>query len=368
MGVSMENALRYHIEIDLSKKDSPHAQLIRLTGRNKEVLEVGPATGYVTKVLQQRGCRVSCIENDPEAAQIAAEFSERMIVANVETVDFATAFAEQRFDVVTFGDVLEHLVDPLGVLIRVKEILNEGAYIVASVPNVGHSSVRLALLKGRFEYTEKGLLDRTHLRFFTQDSLANLFNEAGYEVRTWRRIILDPFSTEVEVHEGDYPGWLTEAARSDPQGITYQFVVRAYPLRGARNGRTFSLPPRAPGQNLIEGLRRWDKDIQNEINARDTALADARDRLDETKAELAERDALLVERDRSLQEAHAQLAEISQSLGYRLLQAYRRRMRWLFPKGSRRSTPYRLLGSFARRPAEAEGERGSRRRGRQTKG
>ena len=51
----MENALRYHIEIDLSQKDSPHAQLIRLTGRNKEVLEVGPATGYVTKVLQQRG-------------------------------------------------------------------------------------------------------------------------------------------------------------------------------------------------------------------------------------------------------------------------------------------------------------------------
>jgi 16S rRNA A1518/A1519 N6-dimethyltransferase RsmA/KsgA/DIM1 with predicted DNA glycosylase/AP lyase activity len=65
MGQSMENALRYHIDLDLSQKDSPHAQLIRLTGRNKEVLEVGPATGYVTKVLQQRGCRVFCIESDP---------------------------------------------------------------------------------------------------------------------------------------------------------------------------------------------------------------------------------------------------------------------------------------------------------------
>ena len=116
MGESMENALRYHIEVDLSQENTSHAQLIRLTGRNKQVLEVGPATGYVTKVLQQRGCRVWCIENDAEAAKVAAEFCERMVVANVEAVDFKSTFPEERFDVVTFGDVLEHLVDPMAVL------------------------------------------------------------------------------------------------------------------------------------------------------------------------------------------------------------------------------------------------------------
>ncbi|TMB68236.1 MAG: methyltransferase domain-containing protein [Chloroflexi bacterium] len=362
MSEGMENALRYHIEIDLSQKDSPHAQLIRLTGRNKEVLEVGPATGYVTKVLQQRGCRVSCIENDPQAAQIAAAFSKRMIVADVETVDFASTFPEQRFDVITFGDVLEHLVDPLGVLIRLKEMLNRGGYIVASVPNIGHSSIRLALLKGRFEYTEKGLLDRTHLRFFTQQSLASLFHEAGYDVRTWRRIVLDPFSTEVEVREQDYPVWLSEAARGDAEGITYQYVVRAHPIKEAANGRVFSSFPKPPGRDLVDQLWCWDKDVQKEISVRDAALAEARDRLDATNAKVAERDALLAERDRSLQEVHAQLAEINESLGYRLLQSYRTRIGRLFPKGSRRGTPYRLMGSFVRRAAEARTETVSRRK------
>src|SRR5881396_3893714 len=167
----MENALRYHAQIDLSQKNTSHAQLIRLTGRNKDVLEVGPATGYVTKLLQQRGCRVWCVEIDPDAAKIAAEFCQQMVVDNVETMDLKSTFPQQRFDVVTFGDVLEHLIDPLGVLVRVKEVLKPGGYVVASVPNIAHGSIRLSLLAGRFDYLEKGLLDRTHLRFFTMESL-----------------------------------------------------------------------------------------------------------------------------------------------------------------------------------------------------
>jgi len=112
MGESMENSLRYHIEVDLSQENTSHSQLIRLTGRNKQVLEVGPATGYVTKVLQERGCRVWCIETGPEAAKVAAAFCERTVVANVETIDLMTPFPDERFDVVTFGDVLEHAPAP----------------------------------------------------------------------------------------------------------------------------------------------------------------------------------------------------------------------------------------------------------------
>ena len=291
-----------------------------------------------------------------EAAEVAAEFCERLILGNVETVDFKEAFPKQRFDVVTFGDVLEHLVDPLAVLIRVKDILNERGYIVASVPNIGHSSIRLALLKGRFDYTEKGLLDRTHLRFFTQESLADLFHVAGYDVRTWRRIVLDPFSTEVALQEGDYPAWLTQSARSDPQGIAYQFVIRAYPLTATTNGRAFSATPRDPGRNLIDGLWSWHNEVQEELALRDAALEDARRRLDDTSAKVAERDALIAQRDRSLQESQAQLAEISQSVGYRLLQAYRRRIRWLFPKDSQRGAPYRLLRAVAKRAAQARSD------------
>jgi len=343
---SMENALRYHTDIDLSQKNSSHAQLIRLTGRNKEVLEVGPATGYVTKILQQRGCRVWCIENDPEAANVAAEFCERMVVANVETIDFVSSFPEERFDVVTFGDVLEHLVDPLGVLMRVTDVLKPGGHVIASVPNVAHASIRLSLLGGRFQYLEMGLLDRTHLRFFTEESLANLFHDAGYEVRNWRRVLTDPFATEVQLREEDYPAWLTEAARSDLQALTYQFVVRARPVRSAPNGRSLPSSPNEPGRNLLDGLWRW----QHEVHANEVALARA-------NATLADREALLARRESSLQEVDARLAAINGSLGYKLLEAYRQVVRRLFPPHSWRGSPYRLLVALARRAAESRSTR-----------
>jgi len=361
MGESMENALRYHIEVDLSQENTSHAQLIRLTGRNKQVLEVGPATGYVTKVLQQRGCRVWCIENDAEAAKVAAEYCERMVVANVEAVDFRSTFPEERFDVVTFGDVLEHLVDPMGVLMRVKDVLEPGGYVVASVPNIAHASIRLSLLRGRFQYAEMGLLDRTHLRFFTRESLAGLFHDAGYEVRTWRRILTDPFATEIELREEDYPPWLTEAARADPEGLTYQFVVRAYPVRSGPNGRTFSSSSNAPGRDLLDDLWRWQNEqnalhdeLRNELQAKEVALADT---LAQMNATLADREALLARREGSLQAVNAQLAAINESLGYKLLQGYRRRMGQLFPAGSWRGTPYRLLVALVRRATDVRRER-----------
>jgi len=332
----MENALRYHAEIDLSQKNTSHAQLIRLTGRNKEVLEVGPATGYVTKILQQRGCRVWCIEIDPEAAEAAAPFCERMVVGNVETMDFASTFPEERFDVVTFGDVLEHLVDPLSVLRRVKDVLKPGGYVVASVPNVAHASIRLSLLGGRFDYVEAGLLDRTHLRFFTQKSLASLFHDAGYEVRTWRRVITDPFVTEMKLREEDYPAYLAEAARRDEEAMTYQFLAKAHPVRSGRNGRKAVSNLHSPEENLVESLMRWQKEQEGKESSLARALA-------ERDAALAERDKRLAEQELSLERANADLDAINGSLGYKLLKAYRRRMHGLFPAASWRGSPYRLF-------------------------
>jgi 2-polyprenyl-3-methyl-5-hydroxy-6-metoxy-1,4-benzoquinol methylase len=351
MNESMENALRYHIEVDLSQENTSHAQLIKLTGRNKRVLEVGPATGYVTKVLQQRGCRVWCIENDAEAAEVAAEFSERMVVANVETVDFNSTFPEERFDVVTFGDVLEHLVDPMGVLMRVKDVLKPGGCVVASVPNVAHASIRLSLLKGQFNYTEMGLLDRTHLRFFTRESLADLFFQAGYEVRDWRRILTDPFATEIALREEEFPSHLRDAARGDIEAMTYQFVVSAYPVKSGRNGRRRpSAASRPAERNLLDDVWRW----QKEHHARETSLARS---LAQRNATLSDREDLLARRERSLQEVSADLAAVEASLGYKMLQVGRRGIGRVFPSSSWWSGPYRLITSTATWAKKARPER-----------
>jgi 2-polyprenyl-3-methyl-5-hydroxy-6-metoxy-1,4-benzoquinol methylase len=341
----MENTPRYHCQVDLSNKNTSHAHLIRLTGRNKKVLEIGPATGYITEILVQRGCRVTCIEKDPAAAELAQRFCERMIVANVEELDFEAAFSEQQFDVVLLGDVLEHLVDPGAVLAKAAKVLAPGGYVVASVPNVAHGSVRLALLRGDFRYSEMGLLDRSHLRFFTRETLADLFRDAGYAIKQWRDIEGDPFGNELGLREQDYPPRLAQSIRSDQDALAYQFVVKAHPSRGRARVR---LPHRPANQDLatqiLDDLRRGEESARQ----RDVALAE-RDAARQEGEDLRQR---LRTRDEELDDVQRRLSDIEDSLGWRLLNRIRRVMHRLAPPGSRR---YRILMGIARRALAVRG-------------
>jgi len=223
------HALRYQTRIDLKEKNTSQTQIILLAGRDKKVLEVGPATGDMTKVLRDRGCRVTGLEVDPVAAKVGEQYCERMIVGDIEQMDLAEFFGDERFDVVLFSDVLEHLVDPSKVLADVRSILAPGGRVCASIPNIAHGSVRLALLAGEFRYRDKGLLDGTHLRFFTREGIEDLFAGAGYEVSEWRHVDVDVFATELNLREQDYPRALMEALNSSPDVLTYQFIVEASP-------------------------------------------------------------------------------------------------------------------------------------------
>jgi 2-polyprenyl-3-methyl-5-hydroxy-6-metoxy-1,4-benzoquinol methylase len=84
---------------------------------------------------------------------------------------------------VVFADVLEHLPDPVRVLRNVHSLLNPGARVVISVPNVAHLSVRAQLFFGRFQYSTRGILDRTHLRFFTRRTALELLTESGFTIQ-----------------------------------------------------------------------------------------------------------------------------------------------------------------------------------------
>src|SRR5215216_2222425 len=112
-------ANKYEAEIDLGKRSS-HTLIIELVGHNKRVLDVGTSTGYLAEVLATRGCRVTGIELDPDAARRAEERCERVVVGDVETLDVQEELGGEHFDVIVFGDVLEHLRDPLRTLERLK--------------------------------------------------------------------------------------------------------------------------------------------------------------------------------------------------------------------------------------------------------
>lgn len=168
---------------------------LELCGRSRAVLEVGCSTGYVSSALRERGNRVVGIEGDPEAAEIARGACDEVVVADLNDPDALAPFTHSSFDVAVFGDVLEHLQDPQHILTQTRRLLRVGGYLVITIPNVAHWSLRLLLLNGRFDYQDRGLLDRTHLRFFTRDSFSHLLQQAGYQVHLVRAL------------RNPFPGW-----------------------------------------------------------------------------------------------------------------------------------------------------------------
>lgn len=202
-------------------------RLLALVGTNKDVLEVGCATGYMSRILvEQQGCRVTGIELDSWAAEQAAAFCSHVICGDVEELVFPPDLGP--FDVIIFSDVLEHLRRPEKTLRRVSSFLKEDGFVLASIPNVTHLSVVLEIIQGRFLYNTIGLLDDTHLRFFCRDSVEQLFNSAGLRVCHWERVSIPPELTEFKSDLTSFPREFIEHLEIlNPEHNTYQFVVLA---------------------------------------------------------------------------------------------------------------------------------------------
>jgi 2-polyprenyl-3-methyl-5-hydroxy-6-metoxy-1,4-benzoquinol methylase len=151
------------------------------------VLDVGCATGYLAAELTRRGCTVDGVEFDPAAAEQARRPGRcrEVVVGDLEAPLTREAVAALGTpDVVLCADVLEHLRDPWSTLAWLRTLLDpERGRAVISVPNIAHWTARRALARGRFDYTGFGLFDRTHLRFFTRASAAELARRAGFAVR-----------------------------------------------------------------------------------------------------------------------------------------------------------------------------------------
>lgn len=154
-----------------------HIKGVQLVGESKKVLEVGCATGYISKRLVENDCEVYGIELDPEAAKIAKKYCKKVFVGDAETWEL-----DEKFDVILILDVLEHLKNPGRLLLKLKEYLNPDGYFVLSIPNIANWKIRLKLLIGKFDYEDDGILDKNHLRFFTLKSAKKMVENAGLEI------------------------------------------------------------------------------------------------------------------------------------------------------------------------------------------
>jgi 2-polyprenyl-3-methyl-5-hydroxy-6-metoxy-1,4-benzoquinol methylase len=150
--------------------------------KNRAILEIGCGDGATGAYAKSQGkCgRYVGVELFPAAAQIAAQAIDVVYTANIDNFDIPEA--PGSFDALIASEVLEHLVDPWAVLKRLRPLLRPGAIVMASSPNAAHHSMIRMLLRGRWDLTDFGRMDRTHLRWFTPGSYAQMFRDCGFEV------------------------------------------------------------------------------------------------------------------------------------------------------------------------------------------
>jgi O-antigen biosynthesis protein len=148
-------------------------------------------------------------------------------VGNLDEGDVWNYVKDESFDVVLLGDVLEHLRDPLASLRQAVRKMKPTGYVVTSLPNVAHGDVRIALLQGRFRYADTGLLDRTHMRFFTLETIRELMNQAGLVVVETKRVVMPLFHSELGVKRRDVSHKTLDELHADPEVETYQYVMKS---------------------------------------------------------------------------------------------------------------------------------------------
>ncbi|MBU3957247.1 class I SAM-dependent methyltransferase [Patescibacteria group bacterium] len=166
------------------KYETFNPYIFALIPKGAKVLDVGCATGLLGKKLRKEKDPefLAGIESSPGIAREAKKFYDQVVVADIESKK-TLSFKKEVFDVIVCGDILEHLKNPLSVLKNLTRYLSEEGFFLISVPNVAFASIRLSLLFGRFDYNpDGGLLDETHLRFFTYKSLVNLLRKAGLKI------------------------------------------------------------------------------------------------------------------------------------------------------------------------------------------
>lgn len=218
---------KYEYEVN---PNSAATKVARLVGVGKRVLELGSGPGVITRLLKGNDCRVTALELDGKAIEIVSQYCEKVHSCDLNDPEWPLKLSgSDRFEAIVAGDVLEHLYDPWTTLLSVKPLLNEGGYVVVSLPHIGHNAVVACLLAGDFEYQPWGLLDKTHIRFFGLKNIQKLFKDAGFKIVEVDYVIKTPEQTEFAQRWRQLSTATRQVLTSSRFGTVYQVVVKAVP-------------------------------------------------------------------------------------------------------------------------------------------
>ncbi len=195
------------------------------------VLDLGFGAGLLARRIRGRCRYLAGIELDPEAAREGAAYFDDPVVGDL--LSGLGGPWRLPFDVVVAGDILEHLPQPEQALEQIRGLLVPGGLLLASLPNAANVTVRLALLAGRFPYADRGILDRTHLRFYTRRSGRELLERSGFAVRRVEATAMPVELALPALGRPPFAGAVRASAallsRLKPTLFGYQFVYEAVP-------------------------------------------------------------------------------------------------------------------------------------------
>jgi len=216
--------LKYDFSLDMDNENSVSIILKQIQSGSK-VLEFGPAMGRMTKYLKNElKCQVFIVELDEEGYNSSRQYAVDGYLGNAEKIEWADKFKEIKFDYIIFADVLEHLRNPEEIIMAARNLLAFGGKLIVSVPNVAHNSVIIDLINNKFTYRKTGLLDDTHIKFFTYYSLQEMLVKCNLVTCKELATYAQPYETEFYNRYEMVIKELSDKLKSKEFGDVYQYV------------------------------------------------------------------------------------------------------------------------------------------------
>lgn len=222
----MDNHTKYSRDVIANTEESL-AKIVAKINSNAVVLDVGCSSGMLGRFLvTQKACIVDGIDIDISALEVCHPIYRKVIIKNLETDDISRDFVAQSYDYIVVADVIEHLNHPDNLLKQLRLLVKPNGSIIFSVPNITHIAASLELLGGQFNYAQNGLLDSTHLRFYSYQGLLQKLADSG--IYLWDLDTVQKNVTETEFGDSQaklFPkAWLDAVISSRPDALVYQWI------------------------------------------------------------------------------------------------------------------------------------------------
>ncbi len=204
------------------------SKIVAKVPRRAVVLDIGCGSGMMGRYLSENNeCIVDGVDIDPDAVAIARPKYRKVGVFNLEKDSLLGTFTAESYDCIVMADVIEHLVHPEQLFEDVKKLLKPDGVLLFSIPNVTHLSAGLELVLGKFGYQNSGLLDSTHVRFYSRNGFVEKLESCGIYVEDIDTVKRDVDKAEFQGYKSFPKEWIRDIVRDREDALTYQWIMSA---------------------------------------------------------------------------------------------------------------------------------------------